>query len=327
MRKIIKIESSHPKLLKIYYDLSNVCNYKCWYCFPDFNSGDKPWPDVEVVKKSLVALVNHYRTSNLVDDIELILLGGEPTLWSKLTELTQHLLDNCNVKVVLLTNGSRTLRWWEEHSHHFFNINISVHHESAKIDHIVKLGELLYDKDAVFNTNVLMDHKNWDKCMANYDRIMATEKKWPVIVKPLYIDGVFDYTPEQMKFLETTLKRMPEDRMMHRYEDDVAVKNYTAFFSDDTTFKTSNPNWFGLNLHNRFKGWECNVGIEILFINNQGTVHSSCGQMLYGATENFNLFDPEFADKFKPIIAPVICTLPVCGSCTGNTSATKRKLD
>jgi MoaA/NifB/PqqE/SkfB family radical SAM enzyme len=326
MKKIIRIETSHTKLLKIYYELSNVCNYKCWYCFPGSNDGSQPWPDAEKVKRSLEALVNHYNSSDLVDDIEIIFLGGEPTLWRHLSEVVEYLKTRCKVRLVMTTNGSRTLRWWREYGPYFDNINISVHHESADIDHIIEVARILHDKKVMFNTNVLMDNTNWDKCMSIYNKLMAATPKWPILVKPLHLDGVYNYTQEQTTFLKKQLKRWPALNRLWMYLTRLPKKKYKAVFSDGSSVTTDNPNYFGLHLYNRFQGWECNVGVNILFINYSGNVHSSCGQKLYNTDTVFNIYDDEFPEKFKPIIAPVICDMVVCGSCTGNTAVAKRKI-
>jgi len=325
MKKIIKIETTHSKLVKIYYDLSNVCNYKCWYCFPGANDGSQPWPDAEKVKRGLEALINHYNNSNLVNDVEIIFLGGEPTLWRDLSDVITYLKSRCKVRLNITTNGSRTLRWWNEYGQYFDSINISVHHERADIAHIIEVGKILHKKKVIFNTNVIMDHTNWDKCMSIYNKIMTSTPKWPVLVKPLHMDGVFDYDEEQTKFLKTQLKRWPSLNRLWLYITGIPRKKYKAFFSDGSTITTENPNFFGLNLYNRFKGWECNVGVNILFIRNTGEIHSSCNQRLWN-TDPYNIYDDDFPENFKPVVAPVICDMPVCGSCTGNTAVAKRMI-
>jgi len=326
MKKIIEIKTTHTKLLKVYYELGNLCNYKCWYCFPGSNDGTEPWPDAEKVKKGLESLINHYNSSDLVNDIEIIFLGGEPTLWRHLSEVVEYLKTRCKVRLVMTTNGSRTLRWWREYGHYFDNINISIHHESVDIDHIIEVGRILHEQKVMFNTNVLMDHTNWDKCMDLYNKLMISTPKWPVLVKPLHIDGVYHYNEEQNNFLKKQLKRWPAISRVWMYLTRLPRKKYKAIFSDGTSEAVDNPNYFGMHLYNRFKGWECNVGVNILFINFKGDIHGNCGQNLYGKETPFNIYDNSFPEQFKPVIAPVVCEMTVCGTCSGNGAVAKRMI-
>ena len=52
--EIIKIDSNiDTDILRIELFFSNLCNYKCWYCFPGCNEGTHKWPDLELVTKNL----------------------------------------------------------------------------------------------------------------------------------------------------------------------------------------------------------------------------------------------------------------------------------
>lgn len=324
-RKIIRIEASYPKLLHIYFDLGNICNYKCWYCFPGSNEGTVPWPDSDKVKKGVVSLVNYYLSTGKVNDIELNLMGGEPTLWPKLDEVVKYIAENCKCKVQILTNGSRTLRWWKENAKYFDYIGISVHHEKCDIDHIIELGNFLYDSGIKFHTSVLMDPDNWDKCMDLVNKLNATEKKWVVITKTVHEKGVTRYNEEQTSFLEKQIKRWPAIKYWFKYLL-MKRRKYKAFFSDGSVIKTKTDNYFLLNLHNRFYGWECTLGINYLFIDRQGKLTGGCQQKLYGLDYYYNIYDDDFAENFKPEIKTVTCEQKAC-VCAGETALTKWKKD
>jgi sulfatase maturation enzyme AslB (radical SAM superfamily) len=94
MKNLIEVTNNKNKILRLQYDLGNMCNYKCWYCFPNANTGTIPFPDVDIVKKNIVKLINYYLESKLVNEVELTLLGGEPTLWPKLGEFVEYISQN-----------------------------------------------------------------------------------------------------------------------------------------------------------------------------------------------------------------------------------------
>jgi organic radical activating enzyme len=324
MRKIIKIQDSNPKLLKIYYDLGNLCNYSCWYCFPDSHSGTDPWPDPEVVKKNIVSLVEYYYNTKLVNDIEIHFLGGEPTLWKHLGSVIEYIKQNVKCRLNILTNASRTLRWWDEYGHYFDNVGISVHHERADIKHIISVSEILYKKNISFYTNVLMDHKEWTKCIGIVNELTSTNTKWPVLVKPIHINGVSEYEDWQKPYLETQLKRKPTLLNFIRHFQ-IPKNKITMTFDNGEKDTTRNPNYFMLNMMNKFEGWKCNLGINYLYIDRKGTISGTCKQKLYGLDYYHNINDIDFAEKFTPAIDPVICEQKIC-MCSGEAALTKTKI-
>ena len=322
--KIIKIQDNHPRLLKIYYDLGNLCNYNCWYCFPDSHAGTSPWPDVEIIKHNLVHLVKHYRENSNINDIEITFLGGEPTLWKHLGSLAQFIKSQVKCRICILTNGSRTLRWWEEYAEYFDQIGISVHHETANIDHIIDVSNILYDKKINSFTAVLMDYKEWDKCIKIVDQLSNTKKKWTVLAKPIHIEGVNYYTEEQLAYLKNQVKRYPSlISFVQHYK--VPRMKYKVTKENGEVFTTKTPSYFSMNMLNRYEGWDCNLGINFLSIDRSGIISGTCKQKLYGLDYYFNLNDTDFTEKYNPQIAGVICEQKIC-MCSGEAALTKRKI-
>lgn len=326
MKKLIEIKNANIRKLLINYDLGNTCNYKCWYCFPGANTGTVKWPDLEVVKRNTVALINYYLDNNLVDEVSIGLLGGEPTLWKELGEFAKYVKENSRCKLYLITNGSRTIRWWEEYAKYFDSINISVHHEKVNLDHIEELADVLYKQNLCFLTDVIMDHKEWDKCIAIVDRLVATKTKFMVLAKPIHINGETFYTPEQQEYLQVHLKRKPALKTVLKYWSTFNnIPTMTAIFDNGEVVKTKNEHYFIVNTLHGFQGWQCNLGINYLFINRQGELSGTCRQLLYGMDTYYNINDPDFEQTFKPIIQPVICEQRLC-RCAGETAISKKKI-
>ena len=114
--KIIKIDSNVSKdRLRIELFLSNVCNYKCWYCFPGSNTGTHPWPDLDLIKENLSHVIEYYKTNLNKKQIYLHIIGGEPTLWKNFGEFVKFFKETHNCLISISTNGSRTLRWWNKY--------------------------------------------------------------------------------------------------------------------------------------------------------------------------------------------------------------------
>lgn len=323
MKKIIEIQNDQTRRLRINYEITDVCNYKCWYCFPGSNDGTVRWPDAEVVKQNLTTLINYYLDSELVDDVTLSFLGGEPTLWPEFGNVVEYISKNTSAKIYVITNASRTVEWWKNYADYLTNVTISVHHERADLDHIEAVCQVLYNKGISFYTDVLMDHTHWQKCVDIVNQLCASEIGYLVISKPVLIDGATHYDVQQRSYLQNTVKRMPTGDMFDRHKDLISlVPNLTAVFDNGETHTTKDENFFIMNRLNEFLGWDCNLGINLVYINKYGELTGSCRQKLYELDYYYNINDANF--NFNPKILPVKCRQPSC-LCPGEVALAKKK--
>jgi wyosine [tRNA(Phe)-imidazoG37] synthetase (radical SAM superfamily) len=271
-----------------------------------------------------VHLVKHYRENSNINDIEIHFLGGEPTLWKHLGSLVKFIKSQVECRICILTNASRTLRWWEEYADYFDHVGISVHHERADIDHIIAVSNILYSKKISFYNAVLMDHTTWDKCLDIVKQLSNTKKKWTVLAKAIHINGVNQYDTEQQEYLKDQVKRNPSFiSFIQNYK--ISRMKYTVTKENGDIVTTKNPSYFSMNMLNHYEGWECNLGINYLFIDRTGMVSGTCKQKLYGLDYYFNLNDTDFIEKYNPTITSVICEQKIC-MCGGEAALTKRKI-
>ena len=108
--KPIKLEKLiTPRFKYIEWKLHNVCNYDCSFCGEEHKDGSNRWKDLDTYKMYVDKLVA------AAGDMPLWIqfTGGEPTLYPKLIELFQYMKSK-GVYTGMVTNGTRTLRWWEE---------------------------------------------------------------------------------------------------------------------------------------------------------------------------------------------------------------------
>ena len=293
--------------LRIEFMLGNTCNFKCWYCFKGSNEGTHRWEDYDVIVKNLTHLVRHYK-ANGKKRIYLHIVGGEPTLWPKLGDFARIFsAENCIIS--MSTNGSRTLRWWREHSKYFSKIILSCHPNEVDITHNIQVADIIYESKCIVDASVLMDPTCWDKCLEIVEQLKTSKHRWSIIASHVIHDTIF-YTQEQKNYFNDYIKRVPNIwyyiRNNKYHEDKIKV------VLDDLKVKNINPNWIAINKLNHFKGWECNIGVDSLFIDKFGTISGTCSQNLYGNNFNYNLYADDFLDQFKPKLKPVICDKENC---------------
>ena len=127
---------------RVQWLLGNSCNYHCSYCHPMFHMGDKPFPSDELVLEVCQDLIAHY--DELGRDIVFEYIGGEPTLLESLPYVGER-LHNHPIDMVLKTNGSASMEWWQRARRYLSKVVISVHREHCDLKHIYKVIEYLQE--------------------------------------------------------------------------------------------------------------------------------------------------------------------------------------
>lgn len=322
MKNIIAVDShSSREYLYLQYMFTNVCNYKCWYCFPGSNEGTHRWPDIDLIKANFGHLVDHYK-KNGKTKIVINLTGGEPTLWPALEEFVAHFREKGCV-FSLITNGSRTEKWWRANSGLFDRVAISVHHEFSDVEHIKEVADICYDNSTVVEAQVLMDPTNWHQCVNLVEKLRDSRRRWMISAKEVLIDEKIIYDQEQRKYFKFPIKRWPNVFYFLK-NNKLDIKRFSVTFEDGKKHRVGN-NSIVVNDWNHFKGWECDLGVESIFINTQGTISGTCGEYLYGLDNLYNINDSDFIYKFSPEIRPTICTKESC-LCVPESNLRKRRV-
>lgn len=309
MKKIIEVKSDRPSThLRIEYMVGNYCNYKCWYCGPHANGGTHRWhSDTESLLKNFRYLFDFF-IKNGKTSFELNLLGGEPTLWPDIVYFTKEIKRTHPVTVTMTSNGSRTLRWWNENADIFDKIRFSCHPTEVDIKHYISVLDLVFSKNITMNSLVMMDPTNWDKSVDIIEQ--CKKSKYPWFINALEVYSKYQYTEEQKQYLVKHIKRRPSLWWILKHENPFD-KNPKVVFEDKTS-KSIERNFLSLNDLNHFKGWSCNLGIDNINIQKDGILTGVCGMKLYGKDFYYNIYDTDFIEKFNPTLKPVICEVDNC---------------
>ena len=80
--EIIEVKQNWPKgYFRIELSLGDICNYQCWYCWPEATAAKHKWPDFILLTKNLSFLLDYYIKNTDKRKFEISLLGGESTHW------------------------------------------------------------------------------------------------------------------------------------------------------------------------------------------------------------------------------------------------------
>lgn len=326
------VNNDYTEYFDVAYNISNVCNYRCWYCGPEFNSGVDKFPsDIDLLTKNLDHFFNIYRTKFNKKDIRINLMGGEPTLWKDIEQFVKH-YHSQNCRITMATNASRKMRWFNENARFFDDIHVSVHFQYCDPKHLIEVLDFLYyETDVLGNASILMDIDNWDKCKDIADQMIEHPTPWVFKVKPIIANGtLLPYNEEQLDYLREKVKKKPPqeyiDKQIRLGRIPNKAPNVHIKFSDGTvkdykTFDFFENDWY------HFYDWKCNAGVDGVRITPQQQI-LACGHgnsIGDGTIENLNLLDPNFVEKFtSDILKPTICKQPSC-ICRADLRLTKTK--
>ncbi len=306
MSKIIKIKTKN-NILTVDWILSNVCNYKCSYCSPDSNGGDLYWPDIAQCKIAIQRITEQSYHDHRIYTI----LGGEPTVWKNFTQFVSIIKDIDNNSLInILTNGSRTISWWNKTKQYLDKVSISYHHEQADTNHIIEVVNNI-QHDCQTNIQMLMDINAWEKCVKIYETLKENTVV-PIQIKKLQIEfgnhEWMPYTPEQLAWMTDSHKETANRPSTKRNKTSLGINCY---YDNGSVTQENSHNLIQAG-KNKFPGWLCNIGRDLLVIKPSGDIvpANACNQdvilgNLKTAPENINLLTSPIMCKYKE------CT---CGS-------------
>tara|TARA_Y100000034_G_scaffold98104_1_gene120029 strand:+ start:4570 stop:5517 length:948 start_codon:yes stop_codon:yes gene_type:complete len=314
--KNIKVIQTKYDMLVIDWILSNICNYKCSYCGPSSNGGYFKWPSLEECK----LIISQIKKQSTHKYRFYTLLGGEPTLWKNFQPLCELIKENDNNTVInILTNGYRSLSWWNKSKLFLDKVSISFHYNLAKTEHIIDVVNCIEDSCQV-NVQLLLDKNNFDKCEYNFWKILegidGINKRIPVIPKKLQTifgdPSWMEYTNKQKekitKMFEISKKIIPQKK-------NICALGMRVTYEDNTTEKIGNHELI-LNNKNRFKNWKCKIGQDLIVIKDKKVyLSNACNtHKTLGDIQNFKLLDK-----------PIICEYNEC-ICGSDIEITKWKI-
>lgn len=314
--------------------MGNTCNYSCSYCHPTVYDGSLPWPEVETGIKFVKRATDHYRSIGK-NKIVWNLLGGEPTVWkdfSKFFTAVKEYDPGCIVRI--LTNGSRTLGWWERNKHLFDELIISFHPEKADYKHCTEVANILADAGVLVSIQVCMYPPMAEYCVeamkyfhehCRASGIMAKSLQETLIDDRtmLYEDEFlkemrkYDGEPKKLRTADPRLtyelnkkkQSRPAYGKMMRFVNTYTGK--TEFIQANDTMSSGRNSW---------RGWMCNIGIETLKVDEQGKVSS--GSSCFTNLKHGTIQDP---DNIEFPTAGRICEYDWC-SCVADVEVTKYKI-
>lgn len=309
--KLVHSNPTHSEWFVVNWCLGNTCNYSCSYCPKALHDGSTRWPELDTIKNFILKVKETHKDKKIYFEFT----GGEVTMYKHFIEVCQY-CSELGIKVGLISNGSRTLRYWEENKHYFDHVCLSYHPEHADADHFVEVVKILHN-DIRTHVNIMMSPEKFDHCYAVANRVKNIGNI-SMALQPLihdFGDTVFDYTPSQKNIFdkqhELITKHIKWTRSFDYYRG--AMKR----MNDDGTTQVLSAHRFISDKTNDWSGWKCYAGVEQLIVDMDGSYYR--GWCKVGGAQG-RITDNELNLPTEP----VVCNKTMC-HCNFDIMSTKEK--
>lgn len=283
---MIPIKIISPKKLKVLWQITTACTYKCSYCPTELNQGRSHHIDLT----QLGIFLDKIKDRNPVFSIT----GGEPTVHPQYLDVLKE-LKNRDFKVISDSNLSRTVRFYEEATQLVDNWCVTLHPSEHTLD-LEKIKTI--SKNSFTVVYLMADPRHWDLVMNWFEDLKNVPRIKIIILKPLNNwsnSGWFyhDYTSEQLAFYENTSPILN----FTKEEIEKLIGNYSWLHDQGSRIVWDNgleekldPDQLMKRDLNKFKGWQCEVGEEVIVINPTSDISlGTCGTRHLGNWRNFDI--------------------------------------
>ena len=299
--------------LYIYWTITDFCNFKCSYCPTNLHAGNfakkvKPgFPTNEEIEVFIDRIINIHLQGRFLN---MTLSGGEPTLHPMFKTLIERMGPHGSVEVI--TNGSRSVEWWQDMKVLPNKVTISLHPEFSNLEKINALGLFLKDNNVDLAFNLMCDTKNWD-WVINVKQQLHERLHGHINAKILtdhsgtFSDGTpYPYHDVQLDFIKK--------QQSNGNTNSDPRKRTIAIYSDGTQ-KGLDAFKLVTDKQHSFKGWACSAG-------HAGLKIGFDGQVTAGICEIARLGR---LDKFDLVTREIICNRQWCKT-AGDLNINKRSL-
>ena len=291
--------------------LGNTCNFSCSYCPDNLHNGSVRWPDLNKVKNFISKVMAQIAPRKVYFEFT----GGEVTLYKDFTEVCKH-ATSLGARVGLISNASRTVRWWTEHKQYFDHVCVSFHPEFSDENHFIEVIKLLHN-DVRTHVNIMMSPDKFDHCYAVANKIKNLENI-SMALQPLihnFQEEVFDYSVTQKHIFDKQHELLTKHIKYTRDFD--IYRGAMKTVQEDGTGSVSSAHRFISTHTNDWSGWKCSAGVEQIIVDMEGFIYRGWCKV-GNIIGNINEIDIQLPTE------PVICNKTMC-HCNFDIMSTKEK--
>ena len=294
LSNLTRVENT-AEIFHLTWVINNICTQHCDYCPSLLNAGKNHhynWADAKRFAEKIIS--QHSK-------IRLIIAGGEPTVCPWFKPLVNLFIDQGHC-VSVSTNGVRNGSYWDDCP--LTDITVSYHpqyHDNQWIERVVETQQRIPD----IMTRVMMDSRHWDLCLDMHQRLTAVSGLGVEVAKLVDWGALLiPYTEEQLEWMAATKHRNPKAQKSIKFMRDWHL---SKIYNSQGTHLAALEYWPNHLINqglNKFSRWQCNIGLESLFVQFDGSVRrGNCEQGGYIG---------RLQEDFQLPTAPIICKQTLC---------------
>jgi len=312
-KKIVEVINNHPDVLQVTWVINTICSNKCAYCVPDLHSGTNHGYTWESVKKFFDELFVRY------PKIHVSIAGGEPTMSPFLLDLCKMIHEKGST-VGLTTNGTRNVDYYSTLSKYVNYIVFTYHPQYGDKNNVVEKIKASID-NCYCSLRIMMDPKHWNTAV---DMFNKTKEDPSMQYFNMEAVKILDWKQEDRETLLYT------DEQLEWFKGDNRVNTKTLiptvnmaasigsrFILEDGTVDTNGDavDYINEGLSDFF-GYQCDIGLESLFI-------FADGEIKRGNCIGFYIGNINKLEDIKWPTGPVTCPWNIC-HCATDVMISKR---
>ena len=222
--------------------------------------------------------------------------GGEVTFHPEIDQILKFIKSRDGLTGII-SNGSRTLSWWEERLDLFDHVCLSFHPERGEQEHFARVVSLLNQNSSV-HVNIMMTPENFDDLNSFGRRVLKDNPGISLSLQPLFekfTGPIYGYSDEQKRILEKP------DLPYVRNPKEFVVRGSMKATDESGKSEIVDPTLLISRGENQWKGWNCAAGLENIVITMSG--HVMRGVCSAGGVIG-TITDPEFRLPTEPVTCP-----------------------
>lgn len=245
--------------------MNNICTNHCPYCPEILHRGKNNYYTWEQAERFADQMITEH------EKMLVVIGGGEPTVHPWFKAIVNKFLSSGH-QVGVSTNAVRPVNFWQDCRPSHMRISYHPHyHRDYFVERCLAIWELIPDTVV----KVMMPADRWDQSQLIYEVLKPTGIGLEAIKIQDWAATTYQYSSEQEYFFSTT-KPKPSERSVPGsdvWRSHAYIKNYRLNLGSNW------PIFMVNNQVNRFKDWHCNIGIESLFLNYDGSIKTgTCPQ-------------------------------------------------
>jgi MoaA/NifB/PqqE/SkfB family radical SAM enzyme len=288
---------NHQGTIKVEWNLGKRCNYDCSYCPAAIHDNTSPHTPIETLKEAVATL------AGIGKPIRLSFTGGEPCVHPKFLDLLQYCRFVGIQWISVTTNGTMPFEFYSKLPVDQLVVSVHFEYDWRRVMHTIKK---LSESSDIKLIAQLMAHHDYISSVKTAHGISKSSNVPCTIRRIRWTEGDHDLF-DDMRYHPDDLQWILDNNST--VQGNCVIDGKTVMHANDI-----------IKFHlNKYKGWECNIGVESLMINWDGDVHRATCRV-GGSLGNI------YNNSFTVPTDPIVCDRTWC-TCAADIPITKVLLD